>query len=100
MNSVNIAELKANLSSYLGKVMQGEDIIVKNRKKPVARIVPVDMGESGVDEESILAAEGKLRLPARAMDSRFWRKFRSLQRPKVRGKGALGALLSDRDEEG
>ena len=61
---------------------------------------PVDIGESIIDNESILAAEGKLRLPAKAMSAQLWRSFRLLQRPNAGGKGALGALIADRDEEG
>ena len=100
MKSVSIADLKANLSSYLNKVVQGEDIIVKNRKRPVAKIIPIDMNEYMYEEESALAAEGKLRLPAKAMDAQFWKSFRTLPRSKTGGKGSLGALLADRDEEG
>lgn len=40
MTKVKIAVLKAKLSNYLHRVRQGEQIIVTDRKTPVARIVP------------------------------------------------------------
>ena len=36
----NIRELKAHLSEYLRRVEAGDTIIVKNRNREVARIVP------------------------------------------------------------
>jgi prevent-host-death family protein len=41
MKSVGIAELKARLSEHLRSVRQGRTIIVLDRDRPVARIVPV-----------------------------------------------------------
>jgi len=37
---VNIAKLKAHLASYLRAVRAGEEVVVLDRKIPVARIVP------------------------------------------------------------
>ncbi|HEY8056807.1 MAG TPA: type II toxin-antitoxin system prevent-host-death family antitoxin [Terriglobales bacterium] len=42
MTKVGIAELKANLSSFLRRVRQGESITILDRGMPVARIVPVE----------------------------------------------------------
>ncbi|HKY16083.1 MAG TPA: type II toxin-antitoxin system prevent-host-death family antitoxin [Microthrixaceae bacterium] len=48
-----VRELKARLSEFLGKVSEGEEVIVTDRGRPVARIVPF-AGESavarGIDE--------------------------------------------------
>ena len=48
MKRVPISELKARLSEYLAGVRAGEEIIVTDRGRPVARIAPVK-SESGVD---------------------------------------------------
>ena len=40
MKSVNIAEMKARLSSYLALVEQGEEIQICRRNVPIARVVP------------------------------------------------------------
>ena len=49
METVGIRELKENLSRYLKSVKSGERIIITNRKKEVAVIVP--RGKEAVDEE-------------------------------------------------
>lgn len=42
MDGVRIAELKARLSEYLRQVRRGESIVVLDRDKPVARLVPYE----------------------------------------------------------
>ncbi len=49
METVGIRELKENLSQYMKRVKSGERIIITNRKKEVAVIVP--RGKEAVDEE-------------------------------------------------
>jgi prevent-host-death family protein len=51
METVGVRELKENLSRYLRKVKSGERIIITDRKKEVAVIVP--RGEEK-DEEKII----------------------------------------------
>ena len=41
MKEVNIAELKNNLSYYVSLVDGGEEIEIRRRNRPVARIIPV-----------------------------------------------------------
>lgn len=41
MKSVKIAELKDRLSEHLRAVEQGAEVIVTDRNRPIARIVPV-----------------------------------------------------------
>ena len=40
MNQIKISELKSQLSHYLRYVQQGEEIIVTERNRPVARVIP------------------------------------------------------------
>lgn len=42
MDGVRIAELKARLSEYLRQVRRGESIVVLDRDRPVARLVPYE----------------------------------------------------------
>ena len=37
---VRIAELKSNLSRYLRSVQAGNEIVIKDRETPIARLVP------------------------------------------------------------
>jgi prevent-host-death family protein len=71
MTSVNIAELKSKLSAYLQRVRAGEEIVIRDRRLPVARLVP--FAAAGNDpEELALAAAGKLSLPKEPLDEAFW----------------------------
>ena len=44
MKSVNVAALKEHLSRYLQEVQQGMKITVKNRRIPVAELIPISKG--------------------------------------------------------
>ena len=41
MESAGVADLKARLSEYLARVKSGEEVLVTDRGRPVARLVPV-----------------------------------------------------------
>src|SRR5437667_3020873 len=62
MRSVNIAELKNRLSRYLTFAKGGEEIIIRDRNLPVAKLVPFS-GDEGSEDELLLVAAGKMRLP-------------------------------------
>ncbi len=50
---VGIRELKARLSEFLARVADGEELVVTDRSRPVARIVPYSAAsaiERGIDE--------------------------------------------------
>lgn len=59
MQTVKISELKAKLSAYLQHVQEGEEVLVCDRSKPVARIVPVGLHDRS-DQERRLIARGIL----------------------------------------
>jgi len=65
MKSASISKLKATLSAYIASVKAGEEVIVTDRGKPVARIVPVasEVGED--DRLRELVSRGVIR-PGRA----------------------------------
>ena len=44
MYSASIREVQRNLAALLERVEQGEEIEVRRRKRPVARIVPLAVG--------------------------------------------------------
>jgi prevent-host-death family protein len=59
-SEVGIRELKNKLSAYLARVKEGEEIVVTDRGKPVARLVPVD---GATDRLAELVAAGLARPP-------------------------------------
>ncbi len=62
MRSVNISDLKAQLSAHIQLVREGEEVLVCDRNKPVARIVPVRL-EDRSEQEQRLVARGVLTPP-------------------------------------
>ena len=92
--AVSIAELKDKLSAYLAEVRRGEEILVRDRSVPIAKIVPLERLSSSDAEEVALAAEGKLRLPERPLPASFWR----TRAPKVARHRLMEALRAEREE--
>ena len=62
MRTVNISELKAKLSAHIQLVREGEEVLVCDRDKPVARIVPVRLDDLS-KQENRLVARGVLAPP-------------------------------------
>lgn len=48
--SVGIRDAKLHLSKLLKRVQQGEVVLLKDRGRPVARIVPIDSGSLELSE--------------------------------------------------
>jgi prevent-host-death family protein len=71
VRTTGIAELKASLSEFLARVKAGEEVLITDRGRPVARIVPVGAHHSeGVED---LVRAGVLRAPRRSADSAVWK---------------------------
>jgi prevent-host-death family protein len=64
MKTVNIADLKAQLSSHIQFVREGEEVLVCDRNVPVARIIPIT-AEDYPEQERRLIARGVLKPPLR-----------------------------------
>ena len=94
MRSVNIAELKNQLSKYLTFAKGGEGIVIRDRNLPVAKLVPFSTEEAS-EEELLLVASGKMRLPRNPLNLDRLLKIRT---GKVSRNDALRALLDDRAE--
>ena len=62
MRSVNVAELKNRLSKYITFAKGGEEVVIRDRNLPVAMLVPFS-AEDADDQDLLLVAAGKLRLP-------------------------------------
>lgn len=90
MRSANIAELRDRLTQYLREVRAGEEIIVRDRQRPIAKIVPLSVDD---DAEAALVAAGLLRKAQRPLPAAFWR----TRRGGVTIRTALAALSEDRN---
>ena len=61
MRTTAISHLKARLSEYIASVKRGEEVLITERGKPVARIVPVTPGAADDARLRALAARGVIR---------------------------------------
>ena len=96
MRTANVSELKSRLSSYLAYVQQGEEIIVRDRNRPIARIVPLVAGGGDEIEEASLVAAGVIKLPAKdTLPVSFW----NWKGGKISEKRAAKAVRDGRDED-
>jgi prevent-host-death family protein len=89
MKTVNIGELRNQLSAYLQLVRNGEEVVIKDRNVPVARILPIRPASIS-EEEARLVAEGKMTLPEKEMD---WEAFWAIKtRPRVSAEALADAI--------
>ncbi len=95
MRSVNVAELKNRLSKYLTFVKAGQEVVIRDRNLPVAKLIPFSAGDAD-DQELLLVAAGKLRLPSARLDIKELLKIRT---GTVSGNKAIRAVQADRDAE-
>jgi prevent-host-death family protein len=68
MRTVNISDLKARLSAHIQYVRDGEELLVCDRNKPVARIVPCSASDQP-ERERRLIARGILTPPLKKQSS-------------------------------
>ena len=95
MRTVNIAELKNRLSTYITYAKAGETIVIRDRNTPVAQIVPFPADVT--DEERELVAAGLMRLPNRPWTEAF-EALCKMPLAAVQGNALTQALLDERDE--
>jgi len=98
VESAGIAELKAKLSEYLSRVKAGEEVLVTDRGRPVARLVPV--GAEGIPDEAesarlrAMEREGLIRLGSGRLPEGFFEK----ERPAGPEGLLRKAVLEEREE--
>ena len=64
MRTVNISDLTARLSACIQFVREGQEVVVCDRRQPVAKIVPI-RAEDFSEQERRLVARGILAPPAK-----------------------------------
>jgi antitoxin (DNA-binding transcriptional repressor) of toxin-antitoxin stability system len=97
MKRANISELRDRLSQYLDHVRSGGRVLIFDRDKPIAEIVPIGSragGFTATDAERLVVLErdglvrpGTGRLPRELRD----------EPPPGQGAGVLAALLQERE---
>lgn len=72
MNPISVSDLKAQLSEQLRHVKEGETLIVTERGRAVARIVPVEGADRHDADLMRLMEAGALRPGSGTLGAAFW----------------------------
>lgn len=95
MKTVAISKLKASLSEFLTKVKKGEEVLITERGKPIAKIIPLDRDDSKVSAHLMtLERAGLVKIGKGKIPGSFWK----LPRPKDKKGLVLKTLLQERNE--
>ena len=81
---VGIRDLKNGLSRYIDRVRAGEEVIVTDRGRPVARLSPLDAGDARLAD---LVASGVVRAPVS--------RRRHLPAQRIEAKGSVSELVAE-----
>lgn len=93
MRAIGIAELKASLSETLARVKAGEEIVVTEHSRPIAKILPLWASTPAAATDDLVRS-GLLRVPERKLDETFW----TLPRPSDSQSTVRMALSWERQE--
>lgn len=94
MKHASVAELKARLSEYLAAARLGEDIIVTDRGRPVARLCGLLDDAKLTARTTEMVRIGLMRPPRGNLPADFWDR----ERPADPHGRALDAILAEREE--
>ena len=92
MPTAAVSDLKARLSEYLKRVKGGAEILITDRGKPVARLVPVSRAKIARDALVQMEKQGLIKLGSGKLPKDFW----SMPRPEDPGESVLRALMDER----
>ena len=92
MPTAAVSDLKARLSEYLKRVKGGAEILITDRGKPVARLVPVPRAKITRDALVQMEKQGLIKVGSGKLPKDFW----AMPRPEDPGESVLSALLDER----
>ena len=93
MKTAPVSELKARLSEYLNQVKSGMEVLITDRGKPVARLVPISRSKNLKESLVSMEKQGLIKLGSGKLSKDFWR----MDRPDDPQGLVLKALLEERE---
>ena len=94
MKTATVSKLKASLSEYLRSVKAGEEVLVTERGRPIAKITPAASSNSLSDHLVEMEKQGLIKRGSGKLPKDFW----DLPRPKDPKGLVVKAVLRDREE--
>ncbi len=95
MRKASVSELKASASEYLMLVKAGEEVLLTDRGKPIAKIIPLRRSELPADSRMAqLELAGLARVGTGKLPADFW----LIPRQRENEVAVLAALIAEREE--
>lgn len=94
MKTAAVSTLKAHLSEYLNQVKAGIEVLITDRGKPVARLVPISRVKATREALTKMESQGLIRLGSGKLPKGFW----AMPRAEDPQGLVLKALLEEREE--
>jgi len=94
--TVNVTELRSRLRTYISRARNGEEILIRDRKLAVARLVPLSQTDDVDETLREMAARGLVRLSEKRLDLKA---FFALPTPRIPLNKLRSAIEAERDED-
>jgi prevent-host-death family protein len=94
MKTTTVSKLKASLSEYLRSVKAGEEVLVTERGRPVAKLTPATTSDMLPDQLLEMEKQGFIKIGSGKLPKGFW----DLPRPKDPKGLILKAALREREK--
>jgi prevent-host-death family protein len=94
MKTTSVSKLKASLSEYLKSVKAGEEVLVTERGRPIAKLCPMSHSDLLPEHLTEMERQGLLKRGVGKLPKNFW----DLPRPKDPKGLVRKAVLQEREE--
>lgn len=94
MKTVTVTKLKASLSQYLRQVKAGEEVLVTERGRPIAKLTPAVRAHNLPQHLVEMEKQGLIRVGSGKLPKNFW----DLPRPNDPKGLTVKAVLQEREE--
>lgn len=94
MQTTTVSQLKMSISAYLRQVKAGEELLITEHGRPVARLLPVADIVSLPEHLVEMEKQGLLRRAEKSLPEDFW----NLPRPADPKATVRSTVLQDREE--
>ena len=94
MKTTTVSKLKASLSEYLRSVKAGEEVLVTERGRPIAKLTPAAGSDVLADHLIEMEKHGLIKLGSGKLPKGFW----ELPRPKDPKGLVVKTVLREREE--
>lgn len=94
MKTTTVSKLKASLSEYLREVKAGEEVLVTERGRAIAKLTPAGSSATLPQHLAEMEKQGLIKVGSAKLPKDFW----NLPRPKDAKGLVLKSLLQEREE--